>query len=115
MFHLREREALEVWAGARSRCHHTFAGGLTCGAGLSSVRRTHGPTLVPGYRGEVRQASRGVGEIVRPECPPDNSITPGMILSGTALLLVVRRYWPWITIHTERLLGLRPWRVREEG
>jgi uncharacterized hydrophobic protein (TIGR00271 family) len=39
----------------------------------------------------------------------------GMIISGTALLLVVRRYWPWVTIHTERLLGLRPWRVSEEG
>lgn len=38
----------------------------------------------------------------------------GMIISGTALLLVVRRYWPWITMHTERLLGLRPWRVSEE-
>jgi uncharacterized hydrophobic protein (TIGR00271 family) len=39
----------------------------------------------------------------------------GMIISGTVLLLVVRRWWPWITIHTERLLGLRPWRVSEEG
>src|SRR4051795_7873622 len=37
--------ALEVWAGARSRCHHTFAG-MT--AGLSSVRRTHGPRGAPG-------------------------------------------------------------------
>jgi hypothetical protein len=25
IIHLHEREALEVWAGARSRCHHTFA------------------------------------------------------------------------------------------
>jgi uncharacterized hydrophobic protein (TIGR00271 family) len=39
----------------------------------------------------------------------------GMIIAGTVLLLVVRTSWPWITVHTERLLGLRPWRVRDEG
>jgi uncharacterized hydrophobic protein (TIGR00271 family) len=38
----------------------------------------------------------------------------GMIVSGTALLLVVRTSWPWIMTHSERLLGLRPWRVSEE-
>ena len=38
----------------------------------------------------------------------------GMIISGTVLLLVVRTSWPWIMTHTERLLGLRPWRVSEE-
>jgi len=38
----------------------------------------------------------------------------GMIISGTLLLLVVRTSWPWIMTHTERLLGLRPWRVSEE-
>jgi uncharacterized hydrophobic protein (TIGR00271 family) len=38
----------------------------------------------------------------------------GMIVSGTVLLLVVRTSWPWIMSHTERLLGLRPWRVSEE-
>ncbi len=41
--------ALEVWAGARSRCHHTFAGN---DPGLSSVRRTRGSRL-PGSRGRV--------------------------------------------------------------
>jgi uncharacterized hydrophobic protein (TIGR00271 family) len=39
----------------------------------------------------------------------------GMIISGTLLLLVVRTSWPWIMAHTERLLGLRPWRLSEEG
>jgi uncharacterized hydrophobic protein (TIGR00271 family) len=39
----------------------------------------------------------------------------GMIISGTVLLLVVRTSWPWIMTHTERLLGLRPWRVSEEA
>ncbi len=39
----------------------------------------------------------------------------GMIISGTLLLLVVRTSWPWITTHTERLLGLRPWRVSRRG
>src|SRR3954452_22819721 len=53
--------ALEVWAGARSRCHHTFAG-IT--AGLSSVRRTHGPRGSPGSEG-VRQAPRRSEEILR--------------------------------------------------
>ena len=38
----------------------------------------------------------------------------GMIISGTLLLLVVRTSWPWITTHTERWLGLRPWRVSSE-
>ena len=38
----------------------------------------------------------------------------GMIISGAVLLLVVRTSWPWIMTHTERLLGLRPWRVSEE-
>lgn len=38
----------------------------------------------------------------------------GMIISGTLLLLVVRTSWPWITTHTERWLGLRPWKLREE-
>ncbi|HET7194230.1 MAG TPA: DUF389 domain-containing protein [Nocardioides sp.] len=38
----------------------------------------------------------------------------GMIISGTMLLLVVRTSWTWIMTHTERLLGLRPWRVSEE-
>lgn len=38
----------------------------------------------------------------------------GMIISGTVLLLVVRRWWPWIMTHSERLLGLRPWRVSQE-
>jgi uncharacterized hydrophobic protein (TIGR00271 family) len=38
----------------------------------------------------------------------------GMIISGTVLLLVVRTSWPWIMIHTGRLLGLRPWRVSQE-
>ena len=32
----------------------------------------------------------------------------GMLISGTLLLLVVRTSWPWITSHTERLLGYRP-------
>src|SRR3954453_7892837 len=53
--------ALEVWAGARSRGHHTFAG-IT--AGLSSVRRTHGPRGSPGSEG-VRQAPRRSEEILR--------------------------------------------------
>jgi uncharacterized hydrophobic protein (TIGR00271 family) len=39
----------------------------------------------------------------------------GMIISGTVLLLVVRTSWPWIMSHSERLLGLRPWRVSEEA
>jgi uncharacterized hydrophobic protein (TIGR00271 family) len=39
----------------------------------------------------------------------------GMIISGTVLLLVVRTSWLWIMSHTERLLGLRPWRVSEEA
>lgn len=39
----------------------------------------------------------------------------GMIVSGTVLLLVVRRWWPWITARSERLLGLRPWRVNGHG
>jgi uncharacterized hydrophobic protein (TIGR00271 family) len=32
----------------------------------------------------------------------------GMLISGTALLLIVRRWWPWITTRTERVLGYRP-------
>jgi uncharacterized hydrophobic protein (TIGR00271 family) len=32
----------------------------------------------------------------------------GMLISGTTLLFVVRRWWPWITTRTERLLGYRP-------
>jgi uncharacterized hydrophobic protein (TIGR00271 family) len=32
----------------------------------------------------------------------------GMLISGTLLLFVVRRWWPWITSRTERLLGYRP-------
>jgi uncharacterized hydrophobic protein (TIGR00271 family) len=32
----------------------------------------------------------------------------GMLVSGTTLLFVVRRWWPWITTRTERLLGYRP-------
>jgi uncharacterized hydrophobic protein (TIGR00271 family) len=32
----------------------------------------------------------------------------GMIVAGAVLLLVVRTSWPWITSHTERLLGYRP-------
>lgn len=36
----------------------------------------------------------------------------GMVISGTLLLLVVRRYWPWITSSTERLLGYRPGAAR---
>ena len=39
----------------------------------------------------------------------------GMIISGTLLLLVVRAWWPSIMTRTERLLGLRPWRVSQEG
>ncbi len=39
----------------------------------------------------------------------------GMLISGTLLLLVVRRWWPWITTRTERVLGLRPWSVTTEG
>jgi hypothetical protein len=39
----------------------------------------------------------------------------GMIISGTLLLLVVRTSWPWIMTHTERLLGLRPWGLSDEG
>jgi uncharacterized hydrophobic protein (TIGR00271 family) len=39
----------------------------------------------------------------------------GMIISGTVLLLVVRTSWPWVMTHSERLLGLRPWRVTPEG
>ena len=39
----------------------------------------------------------------------------GMIISGIVLLLVVRTSWPWIMTHSERLLGLRPWRVSEEA
>jgi uncharacterized hydrophobic protein (TIGR00271 family) len=39
----------------------------------------------------------------------------GMLISGTLLLLVVRRWWPWITTRTERVLGLRPWSVTPEG
>jgi hypothetical protein len=45
-----EREALEVWAGARSRCHHTFA---DWSVGLSSVRRTHGPRFTRFVRPHV--------------------------------------------------------------
>jgi len=36
----------------------------------------------------------------------------GMLISGTLLLFVVRRWWPWITSRTERLLGYRPGVVR---
>jgi uncharacterized hydrophobic protein (TIGR00271 family) len=32
----------------------------------------------------------------------------GMMISGTILLFVVRRWWPWITARSERLLGYRP-------
>jgi uncharacterized hydrophobic protein (TIGR00271 family) len=32
----------------------------------------------------------------------------GMLISGITLLFVVRRWWPWITTRTERLLGYRP-------
>ncbi|MGH3307605.1 MAG: DUF389 domain-containing protein, partial [Nocardioides sp.] len=39
----------------------------------------------------------------------------GMLISGTLLLLVVRRWWPWITTRTERVLGLRPWSVTTQG
>jgi uncharacterized hydrophobic protein (TIGR00271 family) len=38
----------------------------------------------------------------------------GMIISGTLLLLFVRTSWLWITTHTERWLGVRPWKLREE-
>jgi uncharacterized hydrophobic protein (TIGR00271 family) len=38
----------------------------------------------------------------------------GMIIAGTLLLLLVRTSWSWIMTHTERLLGLRPWRVSAE-
>jgi uncharacterized hydrophobic protein (TIGR00271 family) len=31
-----------------------------------------------------------------------------MLISGTGLLFVVRRWWPWITTHSERLLGHQP-------
>lgn len=39
----------------------------------------------------------------------------GMIISGTVLLLVVRRWWPWIMERSERLLGLRPWGFNGHG
>ena len=39
----------------------------------------------------------------------------GMLISGTLLLLVVRRWWPWITSRTERVLGLRPWSSARRG
>jgi hypothetical protein len=35
-----------------------------------------------------------------------------MLISGVGLLFVVRRWWPWITSRTERLLGYRPSLVR---
>jgi uncharacterized hydrophobic protein (TIGR00271 family) len=36
----------------------------------------------------------------------------GMVISGTLLLLVVRKWWPWITSRTERVLGYRPGAAR---
>ena len=53
-------KALEVWAGARSRCHHTFAGPGVLLTGLSLYVVRTGHRCAPGSEG-VRQAPRSPG------------------------------------------------------